>query len=110
MTPLPHTPEQLLETLFTLFPQYRAAYSGPIHDFAPTYHSVLIGFSQFFQTDTYSETQLCQFGDLINQAIAQEGLLKNAFETCLLEHLHQIKAWHALRSHLSQLARTKCHA
>jgi len=36
--------------------------------------------------------------------------LENAFGTCLLEHLYQIKAERVLRPFLSNLAREKTHA
>lgn len=45
---IPQTPEALLEELFTLFPQYRTAYTGPIHDGMPSFHSVLMAFTPFF--------------------------------------------------------------
>ena len=93
---LPRTAEQLLEQLFAIFPQYRAEYDGPIHDEAPTFHSVLIGFSSF-PLATSPEAQLRDFGALVNAAVAAGGPLANAFETCLLEHLHQNRAERALR-------------
>jgi hypothetical protein len=35
------SPEQLLEELVAIFPLYRTAYTGPIHDDTPTFHSVV---------------------------------------------------------------------
>jgi hypothetical protein len=109
---LPQTPGQLLEGLFAIFPQYRAGYRGPIHDDAPTYHSVLLAFTPFFgaQLASFSEAQLRAFGELVSTAVAQDGPLENAFGTCLLEHLHQIGAERAFRPYLSKIARKKTHA
>jgi hypothetical protein len=106
---LPGTPEQLLADLFAIFPQYRSDYAGPIHDETPTFHSVLIGFSSFPLASS-SESQLRDFGALVSAAIAAGGTLGNAFETCLLEHLHQIRAERALRPYLSTMAREKTKA
>jgi hypothetical protein len=99
---LPVTPQALLEDLFTIFPQYRAAYNGPIHDDAPSFHSVLMAFTPFFggQIASFSEGQLRGFGDLVSDAVAVGGSLENAFSTCLLEHLHQIRALQAFRPYL----------
>jgi hypothetical protein len=108
----PTTPAELLEQLFAIFPQYRTNFAGPIHDGEPTYHSVLLAFTSFFgaQVASFSEAQLRSFGELVNRAVEQDDLLENAFGTCLLEHLHQIKAWHALKPHLSKIAREKSRA
>jgi len=109
---LPQSPEQLLEELFTIFPQYRASYDGPIHDETPTLYSVVMAFTPFFgsQAAACSEAQMRAFGALISAAVAAGGALENAFGTCLLEHLHQIRAFKILRPHLSALARERTHA
>jgi hypothetical protein len=106
---LPRSPEQLLEQLFTMFPLYRAGYNGPIHDEAPTFHSVLIDFSSFPLASS-SEAQLRDFGALVSAAVTAAGPLANAFETCVLEHLHQIRAERALRPFLSKMARERTKA
>jgi hypothetical protein len=112
MSALPQSPEELLEELFVIFPQYRASYRGPIHNEAPTFHSVLIGFTPCFgaASASCSAAQLREFGALVNEAVAKEGPLENAFGTCLLEHLHQIKSARALWPFLTKLAREKTHA
>lgn len=112
MSTLPQSPEQLLEALFAIFPQYRARHSAESEDDAPTYHSVLREFTSFFGAElaSFSEAQLRSFGALVSEAVAQAGPLENAFGTCLLEHLHQIKAARALRPYLSKMAREKTHA
>jgi hypothetical protein len=109
---LPQSPEQLLEELFAIFPQYRARYDGPIHDGTPTFHSVLMAFTPFFGAEgaSLSEAQLRSFGAMVSAAVAAGGSLDNAFSTCLLEHLHQIRASGVLRPYLSELARERTHA
>lgn len=109
MRTLPATPEELLEELFIIFPQYRAAYDGPIHDDTPTFHSVLMAFTPFFggQVASFSEQQLRAFGELVSAAVAAGGSLENAFSTCLLEHLHQIRASRTFVPYLSVSARER---
>jgi hypothetical protein len=122
---LPQNPAQLLEKLFGIFPEYRAAYTGPIHGDAPTFHSVLLGFTGPIHGDAptfhsvllgftpflgsastrFSDAQLRTFADLINAAVENGGSLENAFGTCLLEHLHQIRALKPLHPYLSEIAR-----
>lgn len=107
---LPQTPEQLLEELFAIFPEYRAHYTGPIHDDEPSFHSVLIGFSGETGLATASEAQLLAFAELVNAAVENGGLLENAFGTCLLEHLGQLGARKKLWPHLCKVARERTRA
>ena len=107
---IPESAAELLERLFTIFPQFRASYSGPFHDDEPSFHSVLLGFVSDFsgQLAHAPEDQLRAFGALISDAVAQPGgnrSLENAFWTCLLEHLRSIRAERALRPYLSKRAR-----
>jgi hypothetical protein len=110
LTP-PQSPEQLLEDLYAIFPAYRTCRSIQTDD-APTFHSVLREFTSFFGAElaSFSEAQLRAFGDLVNSAVAAGGSLENAFGTCLLEHLHQIRAFLVLRPYLSEIARERTHA
>ena len=112
MHALPQTPEQLLEELFSIFPKYRDEYTGPIHDGAPTYHSVIMAFVPFFGAElaAFSEAELRSFGMLVSSAVEAGGSLENAFGTCLLEHLHQIQALRVFRPYLSEMAREKTKA
>ena len=110
--PMPRSPEQLLEELFRVFPQYRTAYSGSIHDGPASFHSVLIDFTPFFgkMLVSFSEDQLKRFGALVSRAVDAGGPLENAFGTCLLEHLGQIRAGKLFRPYLSKVAREKTRA
>jgi hypothetical protein len=109
MSTPPSTPEALLEELFAIFPEYRVAYNGPIHDDTPTYHSVLMAFTPFFggHIGSISEQQLRRFGELVNVAKVAGGSLGNAFDTCLLEHLHQIRALRIFRPYVREGAQKK---
>lgn len=110
---LPKTPEQLLEELFVIFPEFHAEVSRQTrNDPYQTYHSVLIDFTPFFgaRLASFSEKQLRAFGELVSAAVAGGGLLENAFGTCLLEHLHQIRGERTFRPYLSKVARDKTRA
>ncbi len=111
MRTLPQSPEQLPEEFFAIFPEYRAEHR-PIHDDAPTYHSVHMAFTPFFggRSASFSERQLRSFGELVSTAVAAGGSLENAISTCLLEHLHQIRALRVLRPYLTERARERTHA
>ena len=109
---LPQSPKDLLEELFTIFPQCRNHYEGSIHEEVSTFHSVLLAVTPFFgaQLTSFSESQLRRFGEMISVAVARDGVLENAFSTCLLEHLHQLKAERVMRPYLTKIARDKTHA
>ena len=110
-TPLPQSPEELLERLIAIFPEYQTAHR-PLHDNAPSFHSVLIQFSTFFggPAGSMSERQLRSLGELVNAAMEAGGRLENAFATCLLEHAEQIGVWKVLRPFLSKPAIEKAKA
>jgi hypothetical protein len=112
MRAAPPTPEALIEDLFAIFPEYRADHDAVIHDDTPTYHSVLMAFTPFFgrRSASFSDQQLRAFGELVNVGVAAGGSLENAFGTCFLEHLYQIRASQVLRPYLSKLARERTHA
>ena len=110
-TELPQSPEELLERLFAIFPEYRAA-RRPLHDNVPTFYSVLIEFSTFFGGPgcSMAERRLRAFGELVSAAMKAGGRLENAFATCLLEHAEQIGVWKVLRPFLSRTAIEKSKA
>jgi len=108
---IPQSPEELLERLFAIFPEYRAARSR-LHGDVPTFHTVLVEFSTFFggPACSLSERQLRSFGDLVSVAMEAGGRLESAFATCLLEHAEQIGVWQSLRPFLSKTAIEKSKA
>jgi len=112
MSNLPQTPEQLLEVLCGMFPDFRQYHGREVEAATPTYHSVLRVFTCFFGTGrtAFSENQMRALAELVNGAVTEGGLLENAIGTCMLEHLRQIGCERILRPHLSKLARQKTHA
>src|SRR5260221_4679099 len=112
MSALPQSPEELLKELFNIFPDYRDCHIADNDGYDPTCHSVLRDFTCFFgkNSRSFSEKQLRSFGTLVSEAVAQAGPLENAFGTCFLEHLHQIKAERVLRPYLSKMTRGKTRA
>ena len=109
---LPKSPEELDTELERIFPGYSTSTYPPVHDDTPSFHSVLLGFAPYLggRLDSFTPEQLREFGELVNAAVAGGGTLENAFGTCLLEHLHQIRASSVLRPHLSKLARSRMRA
>jgi hypothetical protein len=110
MSTLPQTPAALREELLAVFPGYRERATSA--EDAPTFHAVLMDFVPYFggELASFSTAQLRSFGTLISAAIEAGGVLENAFGTCLLEHLHQIRASKVLQPYLSKRARQATHA
>jgi hypothetical protein len=106
----PETPERLLDALAAIFPEFRGAWE--VSEVPGTFHEVMLRFTPFFGSRARfaSPEDLNRLGDLINKTVAQDGLIENAVATCLLEHLHQIDAWRAMKPYLSDLARQKSRA
>jgi hypothetical protein len=101
----PDSPVRLLDALVAIFPDFRAEWEpGGV---PATFHEVMLRFTPFFgsRATAASPRELSQLGQLINTSVTGEGPLSNAVATCLLEHLHQIGAWRALKPHLSERAR-----
>ena len=109
---VPQSPEQLLEALFELFPQYRAAYEGPIHVDTPTLHSVLPAFTPFFFA---AETSV-----ILREAVAFVWRIHQRGSCCVWSTGERIRdlfagasppdsALKILRPHLSELARARTH-
>jgi hypothetical protein len=75
-------------------------------------HCVSYHFTEYFSTHhrTFSTHQLQQLGRLINDAVSLDDNLENVVSTCLLEHLHQIRAYKALSLYLSNEAKRKTRA
>jgi hypothetical protein len=109
MTDLPHSPDELLDRLFTIFPRFRTSYDGPIYEGAPTYDSVLTTFTTDFGVEFSSsaDDQLRSFAALVNDAIDIGGELGDAFATCFLDHIRQIHLNESLWPYLSNAARER---
>lgn len=117
MTTPPRTPSELRDLLYKIFPVYRTHWEDSDNPFISedgtfNFHGVMIDFTEYFarSLDALSEKQLRELGGLIDAAVAEDGPLENAVSTCLLEHLHQIKASKVLGPFLSPIAKEKSHA
>jgi len=112
MAILPNSPETLLEKLFSIFPEFQSTYTVPNDGETPTFGDVLIDFTPFFgeRINSFSKNQLQEFAELVNAAVAEDGLLENILGTFLLEHLHQIGACRVFMPYLSKAACEKTHA
>jgi hypothetical protein len=106
MTQLPNSPDELLEKLFVIFPDFRASYEGPLYDEPLSYDSVLTAFTSDFGVQFHSSTddQFRAFGALIDEAVSAGGELKHAFSTCFLEHLREVDVDRVFWPYLSRAA------
>jgi len=88
----PRSPEELLESLFAIFPDFRACYQGPLYDEPLSYNSVLTAFTSDFGLPFRNSTaaQFRDFATLIRNAIAAGGEIERAFSVCFLQHLREI--------------------
>jgi hypothetical protein len=104
------TPVKLLDALAAIFPEFRAEWEPD--EVPATFHEVMLRFTPFFgpRATTVSPRELSRLGELISESVGRDGPLSNAVATCLLEHLHQVDAWRALKPHLSERARRQSRA
>jgi hypothetical protein len=109
MTAGPHSPNELLERLFRIFPRFQANYAGPILDQPLSYDSVLTAFTSDFGLEfpSSSDDQLRDFAALVNTAVADGGELEHAFSQCFLDHAQQIHVDRLLWPYLSGAARER---
>jgi len=109
MTAIPHSPDDLLARLFTIFPRFQANYDGPIFDQPLSYDSVLTAFTSDFGLEfpNSSDDQLRDFAALVNTAVAEGGDLEHAFSQCFLDHVQEIHLDQLLWPYLSPAARER---
>jgi len=102
------SPEELLKSLKGIFPGYVGEQPSP----DLTYHGLLTDFTCYYgaNNSTFSKQQVKDYATLINEAVETGGSIENAFATCFLEHLGQIRATKPLISFLSKTARERLHA
>jgi len=77
-----------------------------------TLHSLFRDFLSYFSSniESFSEKQLKEIGNFINEAVEIDDDLENAISTCFLEHLHQVKANKPIKPYLSKKAKERVHA
>jgi hypothetical protein len=110
MTPLVYSPEELLDRLFAIFPDFRVSYQGPLYEQPLNYDSVLTAFTSDFGVQFRSSTdnQFRDFATLVLNAVAAGGQIEYAFSTCFLQHLREVDInrafypylWSAAREHI----------
>ena len=107
MFSLPHSPDELLQRLFTIFPAFRETYEGPLYNERLDYDSVLTAFTSDFGVQFRESTaaQLAEFGALLDQAVAAGGELGRAFSTCFLQHIREVDVDRVFWPYLSSAVR-----
>jgi hypothetical protein len=92
MFSLPHSPDELLQRLFAIFPDFRAHYEGPLYDEPLGYDSVLTAFTSDFgvQFRRSTASQFRDFAALLDHAVAGGGELGRAFSVCFLQHIREV--------------------
>jgi hypothetical protein len=102
------TPRELISALVKTFPGYSFEETDGE---TPTLHRVMADFCTYFASNnnSFAEKQIKEFAQLVNAAVDAGGDLENAFGTCFLEHLGQIKARTPLSWFLSKAAKERLH-
>ena len=110
----PDTARELWTELIRLFPDFARDHTEQdlaesARDGGPSLHSVMLPFTQYFggARDSFSEMQLRNLGQLLNEAVAVDDDLENAVSTCFLEHLRQIGSYKSLAPFLGKQAKDK---
>lgn len=104
-----YTKSDLVEELLQIFPEflYHWKTENKEEDFSSkNLHSVYICFLPFLSRVQPTEIQWQLLADHLSKAVASGGERENAADTCVLEHLHQVKLNKILYPLLSKEART----
>jgi hypothetical protein len=107
MSSLPHSPDELLQRLFAMFPDFRANYEGPLYDEPLSYDSMLTAFTSDFGVPFRCSTgaQFREFATLLDNAVVAGGELGRAFSMCFLQHIREVGVDRALWPYLSNAVR-----
>jgi hypothetical protein len=107
MFSLPHSPNELLQRLFSIFPDFRASFEGPLYDEPLGYDSVLTAFTSDFgvQFRRSTESQFQEFAALVDHALADGGELARAFSVCFLQHIREVDVDRAFWPYLPSTVR-----
>jgi hypothetical protein len=111
-TVVPGSPSDLYSQLIKLFPGFEADLTREeVSEAGRSFHGILLEFCQYLGGELArgqtSDCTLQSLGALINGSVASGGDLENAFGTCLLEHLHRIRATKTLWPFLSKESRER---
>jgi hypothetical protein len=99
-----------LAAVFPEFQSYCAAETAENELPSESLHSVYQLLLPFLGTIQPSPQQWRRLADLLSREVAVGGVRENAADTCLLEHLHQVKLNRVLRPLLSPTARSMVRA
>lgn len=99
----------LVEELVQIFPEFLAYWAEDNADDefrSSSLHRVYMSFLPFLATVQPTQQQWQRLADHLSSAVAYGGDRENAADTCVLEHLHQVKLNRILRPLLSEQARS----
>ena len=98
----------LVAELCEIFPEFAVCWKEDnwSEEFRSTsLHSVYMSLLPFLSQISPTQKQWQRFADHLSNAVASGGDQENAADTCVLEHLHQVKLNKTLRPLLSKEAR-----
>jgi hypothetical protein len=103
----PYTQSDLVGDLVEIFPEFAAFWSQDDEDEnfpSSSLHSVYMSFFPFLQHAQPTQKQWQALAVHLSKMVASGGDRENAADTCILEHLHQVKLNKILRPLLSKEA------
>ena len=99
----------LLNDLIGIFPEFAACWEedNELEEYRSlSLHSVYMSLLPFLSQIAPTQKQWQLLADHLSNAVASSGDRENAADTCVLEHLHQVKLNKILRPLLSKEAQT----
>ena len=99
--------DYLLAELVKIFPEFRAVWDEENADEefrSWSLHGVYMSFLPFVAAAQSTQQQWQRLADHLSEAVASGGDRENAADTCVLEHLHQVRLNKILRPLLSKAA------
>jgi hypothetical protein len=103
----PYSQSDLVNDLVQIFPEFAAYWEGDNEEEefrSSSLHSVYMSFLPFLGTVQPTQKQWALLADHLSNAVAAGGDLENAVDTCVLEHLHQVRLNRIIRPLLSKKA------
>lgn len=103
-----YTQSDLVDELVGIFPEFRARWEKDTEDDAfscSSLHGVYQSLLPFVATQQPTQRQWQRLADHLSAAVDAGGDRENAADTCMLEHLHQVKLNRVLRPLLNNTAR-----
>ena len=100
---------QLVRELIKILPEFEATWASDTEDEefkSESLHSVYMSFLPLLAASVVTQRQWLQVADLFSREVAAGGDRANAVDTCVLEHLHQVKLNRVLRPLLSPAAKS----